>query len=1018
MNKMPAKKKSAAHSKQSSQSLNQLPAALVAGGAGFIGSHLCEVLLSQNCQVYAVDNWTAGKKKNIESLLTKENFVFIEHNLEKPFDAPVPKIDYIFHLAGVDVYIDGPDISLETLLINSLGTKELLEIAKTQNAKFLLASTADQEETNSHHEAKHFSEAITSEYLNRYRLNTRIVRLGLVYGPRMDLASGNEFTQLLLAAKNHQPLKITDQGLRTIYPTYISDIVYGLTKAMFSQSSQGNIYTLVNPEKITLLNLTYKFKELLPQKSLSIEFVSGETGESGPNPGPEVFASQQELGWNPKVSLDLGIISTLKWLETGEVKPQKPKIEIIEAVSPEPIYTPEDLGLKPAIAPKNTPSLKTKPIKRKFNFQPKLFFPKLTLPKPSFSKLKMSLIPRRTKLTKRAKIILASIGVLAVYIFIPTILLVVFALAGVKQLRQASGQMDFTKVAQITKLTDKAQKNFEFSRKMLRRSQFVAGILGLKSLSQNFDQLLFIATKLSQGAGHLARAGESGTALSTIIFQHQDGNIAQALKEIRLSLDQGYNDLSFVDSELQSGRELQLDLTTSLTKQLQTLTNDLPAIRHKINQARLLLPLIPGFIAEDSKKTYLVLFQNSAELRPTGGFIGSYGLLTFEKGKLLDFDIEDIYAADGQLKGFVEPPEPIKKFLGQNTWYFRDSNWDPDFTVSAQRAEWFLGKTTSRNVDGVIAVNLPTVKELLQATGPITLPDYNEEVTSDNLFERAEYHSEIDFFPGSTQKKDFLGALAREIFNRLKNSSASDLLKLSQALETSLAQKQLLLYLHDIDSQKLLLEQNWAGALFTPNLNTADNRPVTSDYSYLVEANLGINKANYFLKREVEQQLTLLKNREILSVTTINYQNQSPADAWPGGIYRAYLRHYLPQNSTLVSVKVADSRLNLKDINQTVVNDKLVLGFPITVPVKNSLQVEITYRLNNPLAIINRQGRLAVIIPKQPGTLADPLTVIVNYPSYLSVSAVSSQGIISPQIVTFKTDRNIDRLFTIDFIER
>ncbi|MDZ7587582.1 MAG: DUF4012 domain-containing protein, partial [Patescibacteria group bacterium] len=730
---------------------------------------------------------------------------------------------------------------------------------------------------------------------------------------------------------------------------------------------------------------------------------------SGTNLGPEVFTSQQELGWSPKVNLSQGIIATLKWLENKEEFLEKSPSKNKEIIAPEPIYTSEDLGIKPAVAPEISLPVSHKPFKFSKPSFPKFSLPKLLLPKPRQIKL---------KLTKKTKIVFISTCLLLLYFFIPIVLLAASALSGVKQLKTASSQMDFTQVTQLTKLTDKARKNFEFSRRMLRRSQFIATIFGLKSLSQNFDRLLFIATKLSQGAGHLARAGESGTALSAIVLQHQDGNITQAVKEIRLSLDQGYNDLSFVDSELQSGRELEMDMTTSLNKQLQILTNDLPVIRHKINQARLLLPLLPGFIAQDSKKTYLVLFQNSAELRPTGGFIGSYGLLTFEKGKLLDFSVEDIYAADGQLKGFIEPPEPIKKYLGQNSWYFRDSNWDPDFTVSAARAEWFLNKTTSRNVDGVIAVNLPAVRELLTATGPITLPDYNEEVTSDNLFERAEYHSEIDFFPGSTQKKDFLGALAREIFDRLKNSSASGMLKLSQALETSLTQKQLLLYLHDADSQRLLLEQNWAGALFTPNLNAFDNQSVTSDYSYSVEANLGINKANYFLRRSLEQQLTLLKNREILSVTTIEYQNQSPADAWPGGIYRTYLRQYLPQNSTLVSVKVAESKLNLKDIDQTVVNDKLVLGFSVTVPVKNSLKVETTYRLNESLAMSNGQGRLAVIIPKQPGTLADPLKVIVNYPSYLSVNAVSSQGIVSPQVVTFQSDLSVDRFFTIDFIER
>jgi hypothetical protein len=429
---------------------------------------------------------------------------------------------------------------------------------------------------------------------------------------------------------------------------------------------------------------------------------------------------------------------------------------------------------------------------------------------------------------------------------------------------------------------------------------------------------------------------------------------------------------------------------------------------------------LPSFIAQDSKKTYLHIFQNSAELRPTGGFIGSYGLVTFEKGKLLDFTVEDIYAADGQLKGFVKPPEPIKEYLGQSSWFFRDSNWDPDFSVSAQQAEWFLQKTTGRNVDGVIAVNLPAVKELLKATGPIILTDYNEEVTADNLFDRAEYHSEIDFFPGSTQKKDFLGSLAREIFNRLQTASPTDLLKLARAIEDGLAKKQFLVYLHDIEAQKILSEQNWAGLLFDPAAIIATSQqPTVVDYAYLVEANLGINKANHFVKRKIQHQLTILKTKDILATNTVVYDNQSPADTWPGGVYRAYLRQYLPSTAKLISIKVGDSKLNLKkDIDLSRQDNRQIIGFPLTVPVKNSLEIEVTYRLAEKLKISQNHGRLVIAMPKQPGIIADTLEVIINHPSFLAVAAATPQALSSPQVVAFQSDMEVDRVFTIDFAEK
>jgi len=1033
---MPKKKKSAGHRPHSS---SHLPTALVAGAAGFIGSHLCDSLIHQNCQVYAIDNWSTGKKQNINHLLKKDNFVFLEHDLNKPFESPIPSVDYIFHLAGIEAYLNGLDVSLETLLVNSLGTRELLEVAKKQKAKFLLASTTDifsgflsssdltryfgadrrQQETYSHHEAKRFSEALTFEYVNRHHLDARIVRLGNTYGPRMDLQVGNEIAQLLLAAKQSKPLKITGQGLKQLYPTYISDIVYGLTKAMFSQSSQNHIYTLINPDKITLLNFAYKLKESVPDKNLKIEFISSSNDITTITLSDEILNSQKELGWTPNINLEEGIAKTLKWLAKGKVPASE--LEIQEEPEEEPTYTPEDLGLKPA------PSAAPPPKPSKSAKKPKLPKIALRLPKPKFNlpfkkgDIKLSLKPKATlkKWSKKTKIIIAATSLILIYLFGPLILMTGYAYTAIDSLRKASQLTDYSRISKLEKLTTRAKKNFSHSRTLLRRSHLTFNLFGLKNLATNLDRLLFIGTKLSQGALHLAQAGESGTLLTQIVFHHQDGNINEALKRIQINLDQAYSELSFVESELQSGKELNLDLTTPLTQKFQKITSDLPSIRQKINQARLILPLIPSFIAQDSKKVYLLLFQNSAEIRPTGGFIGSYGLLTFDQGKLLDFTVEDIYSADGQLKGYVKPPEPIEEFLGQNTWYFRDSNWNPDFTISAERAEWFLNKTTNRKVDGVIAVNLPAVKELLKATGPIDLPDYNEEITSDNLFERAEYRSEIDFFAGSTQKKDFLGALAREIFDKAQNSSAAELLKYIQALEVALAQKQILVYLHDNDSQKLLLEQNWAGALFSPNLATLDNRPVLSDYSYLVEANLGINKANYFLTRHIKQQLTILKNKEILSVTTINYHNQSPADAWPGGVYRSYLREYIPLDSKLISVKVDDKKLSLKkEVDIQVVDNKTIIGFPVTVPVKNSLNVEITYRLPDKLKLANNQGRLAIVIPKQPGIIDDTLEAIINHPSFLSVAAVKPPALISPQVVTFQSDLTLDRVFIIDFIEK
>ncbi|OGD50381.1 hypothetical protein A3D86_01685 [Candidatus Beckwithbacteria bacterium RIFCSPHIGHO2_02_FULL_49_13] len=1028
---MPAKK-----SVQQVKSSSHLPTALVAGAAGFIGSHLCDALILQNCLVYGIDNFLSGKKQNLNHLLDQKNFVFFEHDLNKPLKTNLPQVDYVFHLAGIEAYVNGLDVSLDTLLVNSLGSRELLEIAKKHQAKFLLASTTDifsarlatsdlthyfgsdhvAQELYSHHEAKRFSEALTFEYVNRHQLDARVVRLAHVYGPRMDLATGTGLAKLFLAAKKGDTLEIPGNGLTPLYPTFVSDIVYGLTKAMFTQSSTGEIYTLLNPEKITLLNVAYKIKEVLADKGLKIDFVKGED-TLGPMSLPkETLNSQQNLGWTSKVDLEEGITRTLEWLQSGQAKLPE------EIKQPPPPETPrredqlslEELGIKPAFpdAPKKNITIPKFPA-----------LPKFKLPKhPKLSKLpKLPQFPGFSKLSRRTKTAVLTLALALVLVLGPLVLMIGHTLLGVSYLNQAASSTDLTHLDRLEKLTTSADRHFQSSRRLLRSRHAVLSAVGAGELATNLDQLLFIGGKLSQGTLHLAAAAQDGTLLASIVLKHQDGNLDLALNRIKVNLDQAYSELSFVESELQSGRQLSLNLSTPLSQKLHQLTTDFPAIRQKVNQARVMLPLVPDLIAQNSKKTYLILFQNNAEIRPTGGFIGSYGLLTFEKGKLLDFTVEDIYAADGQLSGFVEPPEPLKEFLGQNSWFFRDSNWDPDFTVSGPRAEWFLNKSTGRNVDGVIAVNLPAAREFLKVTGPVKLPDFNEETTATNLFERAEYRTEIDFFPGSTQKKDFLGSLARELFDRAQNASAGELLQFTQALETAMTQKQILLNLHDEGSQKILLEQNWAGALYAP-LIAANPAPIV-DYFYPVEANLGINKANYFLNRELEYQLTILKTKEILSTATITYQNQSPADAWPGGNYRSYLRAYIPAGSRVISVKVGETKLDPEaDIDASQVGDKLVLGFPVTVPVKHTLAVEMTYRLPGKLATApqegSREGKLAVVIPKQPGIIADPVKVIVNHPSFLLATSTSPRALTSAQVTTFESDLSYDRVFTVDFIEK
>ena len=426
------------------------------------------------------------------------------------------------------------------------------------------------------------------------------------------------------------------------------------------------------------------------------------------------------------------------------------------------------------------------------------------------------------------------------------------------------------------------------------------------------------------------------------------------------------------------------------------------------------LPQIIG--ANGSKKVYLVLLQNNAELRPTGGFIGSFALITFENGRLLDFIVEDVYAADGQLKGHVEPPRPIKQYLGEATWYLRDVNWNPDFPTTARQAEWFLQKQLNQTVDGTIAVNLYVAQEILKSLESLHLSDYNEDITASNLFSRAQYHSEVDFFPGSTQKKNFLSSLAQALYLKLQQLDVNQTIKLSQALNQSLDSNQLALSFVDQKLATAFADLNWDGKL----LYTSDctHTACLKDFLLVNDANLGVNKANFFVKRRIDYNLNIQKDGSSLATATIDYNNTSPAESWPAGTYKNYLRLFVPRRSKLKSVKINDKKVDLDTIDIEHLDYHTSIGFLVSVPIKSKSQVKVSYELPQKLEFerSDPQTQYKLLIQKQPGTGPDPINITINYPAYLKPLDITPTDIISsPQAATLSNTFSQNQDFSITF---
>jgi nucleoside-diphosphate-sugar epimerase len=307
---------------------------LVTGGAGFIGSHLCSSLLDDGYEVICLDNLITGSKDNIENLLSNPSFEFIEADVCDPsrINHQSLIINHVFHLASPASPIDYQEKPEETLLANSQGTLNMLKLAKDNNAKFLLASTSEvygdplkhpQKEdywgnVNSfgprscYDESKRFAEAATYIYLHEYNVDARIIRIFNTYGPNMQKNDGRVVSNFINWALGNHEIKIDGSGSQTRSFCYVTDLVEGIKKAMFTADTSGEIYNLGNPNEFTIKELADKIL-VLTESGSQLVFSTDFRTDDPMRRCPDITKAKEKLGWEPTVDLTSGLQKTIEY---------------------------------------------------------------------------------------------------------------------------------------------------------------------------------------------------------------------------------------------------------------------------------------------------------------------------------------------------------------------------------------------------------------------------------------------------------------------------------------------------------------------------------------------------------------------------------------------------------------------------------------------------------------------------------------------------------------------------------
>lgn len=799
--------------------------------------------------------------------------------------------------------------------------------------------------------------SLIASYLGDNRhLDLRLIQAFDLYSIESEEPVSN-FHQWLCSVTRDRKVVVSVRGENRYYPTAVSDLCDLIKKTLFITNTAGETFTAAS-EEMTDLEIAYLLKKSLEKGGQQLDIdLTGKNCQYAIGYFDLSIQTQALLNWLPKINLSDQIDKLV----------QKSLLDNRDSVSEESDPIPEDL---PKLKRLETINLSGEKPNTKNKFKEILSkFGKIGTKMQQYA-LEEENVHQTEK--RGAFKIFRVIIVAIVFILVLPLFSTIFAL-------YFSTTNTYRSYQQIR------SGNEPESRRLLDRAKWWSGIAS--SSFQTIAPFASFVTKdtVTSTNNFITILGHGQTVLDSILSSYSLGDqlyqgligkkntdnrsLSSALKVNLVILSEKLSQIQLLIPQINLPFGYDVKIKSS------DINQQINLLKSQISLGIPLLDILNKVSTDLSLQRYLLIVQDPNELRPSGGFITTFAVITFEQGRINDIKVDSSFSLDRLVEGKIEPPDIVRKLLGQDHWAFRDSNLNADFVLTAKQITWFYQRFQTGSLDGLVGLNLNFFKLLLGEIGQISLPD-GQNIDKNNL-------NLLASNPLSSQGLDIVTALTQTLSQRLLKGEIK-FVSFARAILKTISYNEINLWFNKPELEELSLASQLSGQIKPiechPQLSLYDCHP---DTIHLNESNFSVNKLNYYLKRSQNYLIEIKDNGEVAYTVIYDYSYPVPSPTDLGQVYKAYYQLYLPVTARNLGITLDGQVQAQNQLLQSVTSELVKTEFSTVQATNQPHRLVIKFTSGHILDMKKPLISQSFSILKQPGTMNDPLAIKIIYPSKL-----------------------------------